>query len=175
MRSGSYHWKYYSCFYRFASCDIYTYTQCYVAVLQDCLEVLPSLMNNCQFPFLLLASRVFPDKMMGCILNRKLSLLIFLWSYVRIFCPMQTIMCREWATQCVYEGQLNLIMRNLLVMITESSPTFSSKLSRLHILLGNKHHHIAVLFTSVEGFVRELAVKWSAVCQWRRSNNLTCV
>jgi hypothetical protein len=50
-------------------------------------------------------------------------------------------------------------MRNLFGMITESSPTFSPKLSRFNVLLSNKHHHIAVLFTSVEGFVRELAVK----------------
>jgi hypothetical protein len=51
-------------------------------------------------------------------------------------------------------GKLNLILRNLFGMITEWSPTFSPKLSRILILLGNIHHHIPVVFTSVEVFVR---------------------
>jgi hypothetical protein len=61
-------------------------------------------------------------------------------------------MCKEYDTQCVCEGQLNMILKNLFGMITELSPTFSPKLSTIHVLLGNIHHHLAVLFTSVEKF-----------------------
>jgi hypothetical protein len=55
--------------------------------------------------------------------------------------------------------KLNLILGNLFGMIAERSPTFSPKLSRTHVLLGNIHHHITVVFTSVEVFVRRQAVK----------------
>jgi hypothetical protein len=54
-------------------------------------------------------------------------------------------------------GKLNLILRNLFDMITERSLTFSPKLSRIHVLLGNIHHHINVMFISVEVFVRRQA------------------
>jgi hypothetical protein len=81
---------------------------------QDCLEVLPSLMNNWQFPFLLLASRIFHDKRMESIVNRRLSLLIFLWTYVRIFSPVWTVMWRECDTQSVYQEQVNMILKNPL-------------------------------------------------------------
>jgi hypothetical protein len=44
----------------------------YVAVLQDCLQLLSWFMNNGQFPFLLYASRIFPDKKMESTVKRKL-------------------------------------------------------------------------------------------------------
>jgi hypothetical protein len=43
-----------------------------VVVLQECLELLLWLMNNWQFPFLLFASRIFPDKKMESVVKRKL-------------------------------------------------------------------------------------------------------
>jgi hypothetical protein len=56
-------------------------------------------------------------------------------------------------------GKHNLILRNLFGVITERCPTFSPKLSRIHVLLGNINHHITVVFTSVEVFVRRQAVE----------------
>jgi hypothetical protein len=126
----------------------------YVAVLQYCLQLLPWFINNGQFPFLLYASRIFPDKKMEPTMKRKLSLGTFLWSYGRIFCQIWTIMCREYDTQCVCQGQLNLIFINLFVMITEFSP----KLSKIRAVLRNVHHHLAVVFTSLEEFVRRQTV-----------------
>jgi hypothetical protein len=38
---------------------------------------------------------------------------------------------RENDTQCVFQRQLNLILKNLFGLITELSPTFSSKLSKI--------------------------------------------
>jgi hypothetical protein len=91
----------------------------YVAVLQECLELLFLIMNDGQFPFLLYASGIFPDKKMDSTVKRKLSLGTFLWSYGRTFCYMWTIMCKEYDTQCVCQGQRNLIFKNLFGMITE--------------------------------------------------------
>jgi hypothetical protein len=68
-------------------------------------------------------------------------------------------MCRECDTQCVCVGKLNLILRNLISMITQCSPTFSPKLSGIHVLLGNIHHDVTVVFTSVEVFVRRQVVE----------------
>jgi hypothetical protein len=65
--------------YIVAFCDIYTgMVTVHVAVLQDCLQLLPWFMNNGQLPFLLYASRIFPDKKMQSTEKRKLSLGIFL-------------------------------------------------------------------------------------------------
>jgi hypothetical protein len=96
----------------------------YVAVLQDCLQLLPWFINNGQFPFLLYALRIFPDKNMESTVETKFSLETFLWSYGKMFCHMWKIMCMEYDTQCVCQGQLNLIFQNLFGMITE----FSTKL-----------------------------------------------
>jgi hypothetical protein len=96
----------------------------YVTVLQECLKLLSWFMNNEQFPFLLYTSRIFPDKKMEFTVKRKLSLGTFLWCYDRTFCHIWTIMCREYDTQCVCQGHLNLIFKNLFGMITERSSTF---------------------------------------------------
>jgi hypothetical protein len=40
-------------------------------------------------------------------------------------------------------------------MITE----FSTKLSKIHVLLGNIHHQLDAVFTSLEEFVRRQTVK----------------
>jgi hypothetical protein len=45
----------------------------HVAAVQVCPELLPYIMNNWQFPFLLYASRIFPDKKMESTVERKLS------------------------------------------------------------------------------------------------------
>jgi hypothetical protein len=174
----NYYWKLYSCFYGFVLCDIYTgMIKEYAALLQVCLELLKWFMNNGQFPFLLYASRIFPDKMMESIVKRKLSLGTFWLSYGRSFCHMWTIVCREYDTQCVCEGQQNVILKNLYGMITEWRPTFSPKLSNIliHVLLCNIHHHLAVVFTSLEEFVRRQTVKWRESSLRRHSNNLTSV
>jgi hypothetical protein len=71
-------------------------------------------------------------------------------------------MCRECDTQCVYQGQLNLALKDMFGVITELSPTFSTELSRLHVFLGKVHHQIPVLFTSVEEVVTRHTVKSSA-------------
>jgi hypothetical protein len=99
----------------------------YVAVLQECLELLSWFMNNGQFPFLLYASRIFHDKKIESTVKRKLSLRTFLWSYGRTFIFGQSCVGND--TQCVCQGQLNQIFKNLFGMITEWSPTFSPKLS----------------------------------------------
>jgi hypothetical protein len=96
----------------------------------------------------------------------KLSLGIFLWSYGITFCH---IMCREYDTQCVCQGQLNLIFKNLFVMITEWSPTFSPKPSN-----NICSQHSAVMFTPLEQFVRRQNVKWRASSLGWHSSNLTC-
>jgi hypothetical protein len=101
--------------------------------------------------------------------RRKLSLITFLWSYVRILCHMWPIMCRECDRQCVSQGQLSLALKHMFGMITQWSKTFSTKLSRLRVLLGNIRHHIAAVFTSVEQFVTRQAVKWGASSLWRHS------
>jgi hypothetical protein len=102
--SGNCHWKLYIFYF---SCDIYIYIYIYiytgigtlyVAVLQECLHILPWFMNNWQFPFLLYASWIFPDKKMESAVKIKLSLGTFLCYYARIFCHMWTIMCREYGT-----------------------------------------------------------------------------
>jgi hypothetical protein len=51
-----------------------------VAVLQVFPELLPCTMSNWQFPFLLYASRIFPDQRMESTVERMLSLETFLWS-----------------------------------------------------------------------------------------------
>jgi hypothetical protein len=91
----------------------------YVARLQECRQILLWFMNNWQFPFLLYAARIVPDKNIDSTEKRKLSLGTFLWSYVKICCHMWTIMCRDYNTQCVCQGLLNLILKNLFGMITE--------------------------------------------------------
>jgi hypothetical protein len=48
---------------------------------------------------------------------------------------------------------------NMFGVLIELSPTFFTKLSRLHVFLGKTHHHITVLFTSVEEFLRRHTVK----------------
>jgi hypothetical protein len=96
----------------------------YVAVLQDCLELLSWFMSNGQFPFWLYASRIYPDKRMECTVKRKLSLGIFLWSYGRTFCHIWTIMCREWHTLCMPRAA-KPDFRKPHGMITEWSLTFS--------------------------------------------------
>jgi hypothetical protein len=67
----------------------------YVAVIQDCLQLLSWFMNNGQFLFLLYAWRIFPDKKMESTIKRKLSLWTFLRCYGTIFCRMWRIMCRK--------------------------------------------------------------------------------
>jgi hypothetical protein len=104
------------------------------AVWQEYLGLFSGIMNW-QLPFLLFASTIYPDKMVS-IVKRKLSLITFLSSCVRI--------CHMWMeclTQCVCQGQINLILKNLFGMITGSSPTFWPKLSRLHVLLSNIPSH----------------------------------
>jgi hypothetical protein len=49
----------------------------YVAVLQDCLLLLTWFMNIGQFPLLLYASRIFPDKNMQYTVER--NILVVLW------------------------------------------------------------------------------------------------
>jgi hypothetical protein len=71
----------------------------------------------------------------------------FSWSYGTTFCQMWTNMCREYDTQCVCKGQINLILKKLFGMITERNPTFSPKHSKIHVLSSN---HLAVVFTSLE-------------------------
>jgi hypothetical protein len=81
---GNYHWTRYSCVYAFVFCDIYTeMLTVYVAMLQDYLLLLPWFKNIGQFPFLLYAARIFPDRNMESTVERKLSLGTFLWSYGR--------------------------------------------------------------------------------------------
>jgi hypothetical protein len=174
-RSGNCHWKLYSCFYAFAFCDTYTgMVTVYFAALQDCPQLLLWLMNKWQFPFLLYASRIFPNKKMESAVKRKLSLVTFLWSYGRIFCHIWTHMSREYDIQCVCQGQLNLIFKNLFGMITEWSTTFHPNIQIIYVPLGNIHQHVDVVFTSLEQFVRIQTVKWSASFLQRHSNNLTC-
>jgi hypothetical protein len=79
------------------------------------------------FPFLLYGPRIFPDKKMESTVKRKMSLGTFLWYYDRTFCHIWTTMCTEYGTQCVYQGQENLIFKNLFGMMTEWSPTFLLK------------------------------------------------
>jgi hypothetical protein len=50
-------------------------------------------------------------------------------------------------------------LENLFGMITGRSPTFSPKLSKIHVLLGSIHHYLAVVFTSLEDIVRRQTVK----------------
>jgi hypothetical protein len=123
----------YSCFYAFAFCDINIGMVIeYVVVLQDCLQLLPWFMNNGQFPFLLYALRIFPDKNMEATVETKLSLETFLWSYGRIFCHMWKIMCIH--TMCMSRVAEPDFPKPLW-MITE----FSTKPSKIHVLLGNIH------------------------------------
>jgi hypothetical protein len=55
-----------------------------VAVLQDCPELLVWLMIDSAICFLLFASRMSPDKKMKSIVRVKLSLISFIWAYVRL-------------------------------------------------------------------------------------------
>jgi hypothetical protein len=89
-------------------------------------------------------------------------------------CHIWPIMGREYDTQCVCQRQLNLIFKNIFGIITEWSPTFSPNIQIIYVPLGNTHQHLAVVFTSLEQFVRRQTVKWSATSLGRHSNNLTC-
>jgi hypothetical protein len=163
IKSEKCHWKLYSCFHAFDLCDIYT--GMVTGMLHSYKTACSSwFINNGQFPFLLYETRIFPDMTMESTEKRKLSLGTFLWSYGRAFCHIWTIMCKECDTQCVCQGQPNLIFKNLFGMITEWSPTFSPKHA----------NNIAVVFTSLEQFVRRQTVKWSASSLGRHSNNQTC-
>jgi hypothetical protein len=51
----------------------------------------------------------------------------------------------------------------LFGMITESCWTFSPKLSNIYVTLGKIHHHLDVMFTSLEKFVRRQTVKLKRV------------
>jgi hypothetical protein len=118
---------------------------------------------------------IFPYKIMEAVVKIELSLKTFLWSHVKISCHMWAIMCSKCDTQSVSQNQLHMILKNLLGIITESPSTFSPKLSRLHVLLGNIHQHTTILFTSVEESVWRQHVKWSPNCLWRHWTNLTCL
>jgi hypothetical protein len=51
-------------------------------VLQDCLELLSCFRNNALFPFLLYASRIFPDKKMKFTVQKEVvtgNILVVLW------------------------------------------------------------------------------------------------
>jgi hypothetical protein len=54
-------------------------------VLHECIRQLVSYMSNWVYAFLLFPWRIFLDKEMDSVVKRKLSLLIFMWYYVRIF------------------------------------------------------------------------------------------
>jgi hypothetical protein len=114
IKSEMCHWKLYSCFNAFALWHIYKDGYRYVAVLQECLQLLSWFMNNWQFPFLLYASRIFPDKNLESTVKMTLSLGTFMWSYGRTFCHIWTIKSRECDTKCVCQGQVNLIFKKPL-------------------------------------------------------------
>jgi hypothetical protein len=153
IKSKKCHWKLYSCFHAFALWHIYKDGYRYVAVLQECLDLLSWFMNNGEFPFLLYVSRMFPDKKMGPAVKRKLSLGTFLWSYGRTFSHIWTIMCRECDTQCVCQGQLNLIFKNLFGMIKNVVQHFYPNIQTIYVPLANIHQQLAVVFTSLQHFV----------------------
>jgi hypothetical protein len=58
---------------------------------------------------------------------------------------MWTIICKECDIECDCVRNLNMILRNEFSMITKLGQTFSLKLSRIHVLLDNIHHHINVV------------------------------
>jgi hypothetical protein len=120
-----------------------------VAVFQGCLELLVWFIY-----FLLFTSRMSPDKKMKSIVSVRLSLISFIWAFVRLLDHVWRVMCMQYDIQCVCEGKLNPYFENLFGMKAEWSPTFSHKHSRLHVLLGNIHHDICVAFTPVEEFAR---------------------
>jgi hypothetical protein len=109
-------------------CDIYTaMVAVYVAVLQESLALFPWLMNIGNFPLYCLHQEC-PDKM-DSIMRRRLSLTIFLWSYVRMSCHMWTTLCRECDRQCLYHVELNLILKNLFGVMTSNIFTQTFKIT----------------------------------------------
>jgi hypothetical protein len=126
IRSEKWHSKLHSCFHAFVLCDIYTgmvtgMLLCYRNARSYSLG--SWIMGN--LPSYCIHQEYFQN--MESTVKRKLSLGTFLWSYGRTFCHIWTIICREYHIQCVCQGQLNLIFKNLFGMITEWSPTFSPK------------------------------------------------
>jgi hypothetical protein len=55
-----------------------------VAALQDCPELLVSFLIDSAISCLLFASRMTPDKKMKSTVRVKLSLISFIWAYVRL-------------------------------------------------------------------------------------------
>jgi hypothetical protein len=167
------HWKLYSCFLAFALCDIYRDGYRYVAALQECLGLLFWFMNNGQFPFLLSASRIFPDKKMESTVKRKLSLGTFLWSNGRTFCHMWTIMCKAYATMCMSRAAKPDFHKPLW-SDNRIKSNIHPNIQTIYVPLGNIHQHLAVVFTSQEQSVSRQTVKWSASSLGTHSNSLTC-
>jgi hypothetical protein len=106
MVSGSCHWNWCCCVLcAFCSCDIYSdgCNVC-VAVLQDCPELLFWFMIDSAFSFHIFAWRMSPDKKMKSIVRVKISLISFIWAYVRLLSQMWTVMCMQCDTQCLCQG-----------------------------------------------------------------------
>jgi hypothetical protein len=79
-----------------------------------------------------------------------------------------------WHTMCISRAAKPDFQSPLWYDNRMKSNIFNQSLKIL-VLLGIIHYHLALMFTSLEEFVRRQAVKWSASCHGRHSNTLTCV
>jgi hypothetical protein len=133
IKSENGNWKLHSCFHAFPLCDIYTgmvtsMLQCYKNAWSYYLG--PWIMGN--FPSYCMHQEYFLIRRWSlqwkgcCHWEHSCALMA-----EQNFCHIWTIMCKEYDTQSVCQGQLNLIFKNLFSMITEWSPTLSPKHSNI--------------------------------------------
>jgi hypothetical protein len=86
---------------------------------------------------------------------------------------MWTTTCRQYDKHSICHRQLNLVLEKTLWYDNEMKSSISTQSSKIHVELGNMHHHLAVVFTSVQEFLRIQTVKRSESSLGRHSKNLT--
>jgi hypothetical protein len=102
----------------------------------------------------LFASGIYGYKKMVSNVKHKMSFITFLQSCDIIFCKICAAMCGKCViVYTIRAGEFRFLEIPLWCDTQRCLPV-SAKLSRLHVCLGSVHHHIIVVFVSIEVLVR---------------------